>query len=96
MATRDLLRPDAVRSSLGDPRLLLERRSAAFMVAAAANEWVEGRCEKPLSWWESLVVAATSGVCIIVGTCTCEGSNELRSGDIAVNVDGNKRWFCIL
>lgn len=41
--TCDLLRSDALLSSRGEPRLLLGLRSAAFMVAAAANECVEAR-----------------------------------------------------
>ena len=43
--TCDLLRSEIRLSSLGEPRLLLERLSDAFIAAAAASECVDGLAE---------------------------------------------------
>lgn len=78
MATWDLLRSDVVLSRRGDPLLLLDLLSVAFIVAAAARECVEGRGEGVLS--RRGVVMATAIDRGWAGGDGLEAGKELRSG----------------
>lgn len=78
--TCDLLRSDALLSSRGEPRLLLGLRSAAFMVAAAASECVDGRWVELFSRCGVDMAVAIDRDCRALGLVDMEGGKEFRSG----------------